>query len=113
MDIYINTIFIISSAAAAQLLSRVWLCNYMDYSPSGSVHGIFQARILEWIAIASFRASSQSRDQTCVSCIGKWILYHWATWEAPSPQHRAQNNYLAFLKSISKNLCLSCVFYHL
>ena len=32
------------------------------------------------------RESSQTRDQTCVSCIsciGKWILYHCATWEAP------------------------------
>ena len=56
------------------------LCNPMDYSPSGSsVHGIFQARILEWIAISSSRRSSQSRNQTCVSYIGRLILYHWAT----------------------------------
>ena len=59
------------------------LYNPMDYSPPGSsVHGIFQARILEWLAISSFRISSQPRDQTCVSCIsctGRWILYHCAT----------------------------------
>ena len=37
----------------------------MDYSPPGSsVHGIFQARILEWVAISSSRGSSRSRDQT-------------------------------------------------
>ena len=41
----------------------------MDYSPPGSsVHGISQARILEWVAISSSRESSQIRDQTRVSC---------------------------------------------
>ena len=46
----------------------------MDCSPPGSsVHGILQARTLEWVAVPSSRASSQPRDQThvsCVSCIG-------------------------------------------
>ena len=42
----------------------------MDYSPPGySVHGIFMARILELVAKPSSRGSSQSRDQTHVSCI--------------------------------------------
>ena len=53
--------------------------------PGSSVHGIFQARILEQVAISSSRGSSQPRDQTlisCVSCTGRWILYHWVTWEA-------------------------------
>ena len=46
------------------------LCGPLDYSPPGSsVHGIFQARILEWIAISSSRGSSQPRDQTCISCV--------------------------------------------
>ena len=54
----------------------------MDCSPpSSSVHGIFQARILEWAAISFSRTSSQSRDRTCASWIGKWIC-HWANWEA-------------------------------
>ena len=58
----------------------------MDCSPPGSsVHGISQARILEQIAISSSRASSQSWDQTHVSCIGKQIFYHCATWEAQNP----------------------------
>ena len=39
------------------------------YPPSSSVHGILQARILEWVAISSSRGSFQPRDQTCVSCI--------------------------------------------
>ena len=44
------------------------LCDPTDYSlPGSSVHGIFQARILEWVAISSSRGSSRPRDQTCVS----------------------------------------------
>ena len=55
----------------------------MGCSPPGSsVHGISQARILEWVAITSSRGSSLCSAQTHVSCIGRWILYHWATWEA-------------------------------
>ena len=65
------------------------LCDPMDCSlPGFSIHGILQARILEWVAISSSRRSSQCRDQTCISCgscgpyIGRWILYYWATWKA-------------------------------
>ena len=50
----------------------------MDSSPPGSsVHGILQARILEWIAMHSSRGSFQSRDQThiCyISCISRWVF---------------------------------------
>ena len=48
-------------------------------SPVSSVHGILQARILEWVAISSSRGSFQLRDRTCVSCgsnIGRQILCH-------------------------------------
>ena len=46
------------------------LCDPVDCSPPGSfVHGILQARILEWVAIPFSRGSSQPRDQTQVSCI--------------------------------------------
>ena len=52
----------------------------MDSSPPGSsVHGILQARTLEWVAIFFARGSSQPRDQThvfCVSYICRQILYH-------------------------------------
>ena len=63
------------------------LCDPLDCSPPGSsVHRISQARILEWVVISFPRGSSQSRgsagDRTCVSCVGRWILYHWATREA-------------------------------
>ena len=62
------------------------LCDSMDCSsPDSSVHGVFQARILEWMAISSSRGSSRPRNQIhvfCVSWIGRWILYHWATWDS-------------------------------
>ena len=60
----------------------------MGYSlPGSSIHGISQARILEWVAISFSRGSSQPRDQICVSCIGKWVLYHWVTREAQCLRH--------------------------
>ena len=72
--------------AHAHALSHVWLCNPMNCSPSGSsVCGILQTRILEWMAISSSRGSSRPRNQIhvfCVSWIGRWILYHWATWDS-------------------------------
>ena len=44
------------------------LCDPMDCSlPGSSVHGIFKARVLEWVAISFSRGSSQPRDQTRVS----------------------------------------------
>ena len=58
-------------------------CGPMDCSlPGSSVHGISQARMLKWVAISVSRVSSQSRDQTCISCTGRRILYCWATREA-------------------------------
>ena len=49
------------------------LCDPVDCRPPGSsVHGIFQARILEWAVISSFRGSSWPRDWTCVSCLLHW-----------------------------------------
>ena len=45
------------------------LCDPIDYSPRGfCVHGILQARTLEWVAVPSFRGSSPPRDGTCISC---------------------------------------------
>ena len=59
----------------------------MDCSPPGSsVHGISQARILEWVAISFSRGSSGIRDWTCVSCIGRLTFYLWATGEARTIQ---------------------------
>ena len=61
-----------------------FLCESMDCSPPGfSVHGILQARILEWVAIPFFRGSSQPKYQTQVSCIAGGFFTVWATREAP------------------------------
>ena len=60
------------------------LCDPMDGSPPGSsVHGISQARILEWVAISSFRGFSWSRNQIQVSCIAGVFSTSWATRQAP------------------------------
>ena len=63
--------------------SHLTLCDPMDCSlPGTSVPGIFQARILEWVAISFSRASFWPRDGIHLSCIGRQILYCWATREA-------------------------------
>ena len=54
------------------------LCNSMDYT----VHGILQARILEWVAFPSSRGSSKPRDRTQVACIAGGFFTSWATREA-------------------------------
>ena len=57
----------------------------MDSSlPGSSVLEISQARILEWIASSFSRGSFWLRDRTCISWIGRQILYHWATGDALS-----------------------------
>ena len=70
------------------------LCDPMDCSPPGSsVHGIFQPRILEWVAISSSWRPCEPREWThvsCMSCTGRRILCHWATWEACSPMYPQQ-----------------------
>ena len=50
--------------------------------PGSSVHGILQARVLEWVAISFSRGSSQPRDQAQVSCIAGRRFTVQATWEA-------------------------------
>jgi len=64
--------------------SRPW-SQWCHPAISSSVHGIFQAKILEWVAISYSRGSSRPRDRTCVSCvscIGRQVLYLWATWDS-------------------------------
>ena len=67
-------------ACCAGAQASLTLCDPMDCSlPGSSVHEIFQTRILQWVAISSSRGSSPSRDWTyfsCVSWIGRRILYH-------------------------------------
>ena len=81
--------------------SCLTLCNPMDCSQIGSsMHGIFQARLLEWVAISSSRWSSWPRDQTCISCNGRQNLYHWAT-------HRiCQLGFLYTWTSVLETFCI-------
>ena len=69
------------------------LCNSVDCSPPGSsVHGILQARVLEWVAIPFSKGSSRPRDQAQVSCIaGRFFI--WANREAfwGANMHRKQS----------------------
>ena len=59
-------------------------CDPIDCSPPGSsVHWIFQARLVEWVAISFFRGSSQPRDWTWASCFAGRFLTNWATRKFP------------------------------
>ena len=77
-----------SAAQACQIL-----CDPMDWSPLGSsVHGILQARILEWVAMPSSRGSSRPRDRTCVSCISYSAGGFLTSVPPEKPQRRMQRN---------------------
>ena len=63
------------------------LCHPMDCSPPGSSPWDFSGKNTGWVAMPSSRASIHPRDRTrvsCISCIGRQILYHHATWESPN-----------------------------
>ena len=63
--------------------SCLTLCDPIDCSlPGFSIHGILQARILEWVTISFSRGSSRPRDRTWVFCIGGRLFNLWATREA-------------------------------
>ena len=65
--------------------NHVWLSVIMDCSlPGSTVHGISQARVLEWVAIPFSRGSSWLRDPTQVSCMAGRFFTFWATREARS-----------------------------
>ena len=71
-----------SESEVAQLCPTLY--DPLGYSlPGSSVHGIFQARVLEWVAISFSRGSSQPRDWTQVSHIVGRCFIIWATREAP------------------------------
>ena len=95
--------------------SCLTLCDPTDCSPPGpSVHGIFQARTLEWVAISFPRGSSQLRDQTTSltsSALADEFFYHWChlrrTERKPKiPLERI--NYFPSSPSPSNRVCI-CV----
>ena len=80
--VQINISFLVSWVIVTQLCPT--LCNSMDCSlPSSSVHGILQARILEWVAISISRGSSWPRNWAQVCCIADRFFTIWATREDP------------------------------
>ena len=67
-----------------------WLCDPRGCLPPGSsVHGILQARILQWVDIPFHRCSSQPRDQTWISCIVSRFFTIWATREVPGVSEKS------------------------
>ena len=92
------------SEKKGKLLSRVQLCNPMDCSPPGfSIRGIFQAWVLQWVAISFSRGSSQPRDWTWVSHIAGRRFTIWATrayswqksYDQPTQHIKKQRHYFA------------------
>ena len=74
-DIWQICYAVLSHFSHVWLYTTLWKCSL----PGSSVHGILQARILEWVAVLSFRGPSRPMDCTCVayvSCDGRWVLYH-------------------------------------
>ena len=112
--IYLSIYLYIDISCCLVTQSCLTFCDPMDCSSPGScVHGISQARILEWVAISFSKGSSQPKDQTCVSCIGQQILYRGATWEAfyflniflPKTFLSPLNQNISFKKS---RICMFC-----
>ena len=104
------------SAKLLQSCRTLW-----DYSlPDSSVHGIFQARIVEWVAMPSSRGSSQPRDRTCIS----QHLLHWQVGSLPlappgKPNYAHDHSYIygnTWIKTLCRHMrkkqllwvCLSC-----
>ena len=77
-NIYICVYIYIDISEVKIAQSCLTLCNPVDYT----VHGILQARILDWVAFLFTRGSSQPRDRTQVSCIAGGFFTSWATREA-------------------------------
>ena len=85
------------------------LCDPKDCGPPGSsVHGILQARTLEWLAMPSCRGSSQPRDRTRISHVSSlagWFFSPGATREAPAP---SAHTFLMFSSTWVQRLCSHC-----
>ena len=96
--------------SAAQLCPA--LCNPMNCNPPGSsVHGILPARILKWGAISSSRDFPDLGIEpvSLVSCLGRQILYHWATWEIHPLDKSNVVRLVIILKVGAIFKCLLCI----
>ena len=98
--------------------SCLTLCDPVNHnSPDSSVHGIFPARILEWVAIPFSRGSSQPRDRTRISrgsCIAGgffFFFYCWATGEVPATSGRGLRKWGIFQRVGSTLEAQRCTFW--
>ena len=92
--------------AFTHMTLATWLCNPMNYSPSvSSVHGIFQARILEWVAIPFSRGSFQPRDQGSNPCLLHWQVNSlaWIHLGSLETMYNLINKYSLWVFIILKN----------
>ena len=77
LDSHVNSVFPRGCSCSLVAEQCPVLCDIRDCSwPSSSVQGISQAGISQCVATSFSRGTSQPKDQTHVSCIGRWILYH-------------------------------------
>ena len=90
----------VCACARAQVLSRVqFIATPWTVACQAFLSMRFFRQPLEWVAISSSKESSPSMNLTrvsCVSCIGQWILYQWATWEG--------NN--LYIKKVARIWCI-------
>ena len=112
-----NVYWVPSLGVVAESLSHVWLFAtlWTVACQAPLVHGVFQARILEWVAISFSRGSSPPRGWTHISCTGRQILYHWPTLTAHQPalsihyllilRHPDQGETLAPTPQLAKRVC--------
>ena len=84
LDLVLGGVYFIMYVCAKSLQLCLILFDPIDCSPPGSsVHGILQARTLEWIVVPSSRGSSWPRDETHIPCIGRRILCHYCHLGSP------------------------------
>ena len=88
---FLSCLYLKETVLVTHLCPTLW--DSMDCSPGSSVHGILQARILQWVAISFSRGSSQSRDrtQTQVSRTAGGFVTIWATRQAQSASEPSAN----------------------
>ena len=87
-------------------------CNPVDCRPaSSSAHGVFQASILEWVSISFSRGSSWIRNQTCVSCIARWIPPGHPTWTWSNLRGHPQSSLTNSLPALLLAECWAYVLY--
>ena len=109
---YLRVYFLCQRMCAQSLQSCPTLCDPRDCSPTvSSVHGILQARILEWDVLPFSRGSSQPRDRTCVSCIAGRFFTAWAnnlkklSWKGT--QNSPGQSLLSILQVKGQQVCLT------